>query len=403
MAGNGRQRSVPSSAGSGGAAADPRQISMIEMEVVQGTAPSEGAAETPPFADDPFPRSSGGASSTRRVREGTAAVARSPLLVDSRGHRRPLFSQCVVLSCCIVFVVELGQNGWRVQPFSCPSTCQAFEDHTIVVYDCYRDESRCEANLMLGPSVSVLDAMGAKNSSAIVAGEGWRILACNWLHAGFIHLLLNMLAVINLGFSLERTFGSLRIGLLYVVSGLFGTTTSFVLLPGVLSVGASASVFGLVGACWADVAVNFAARGTLRGSNACSLLVLTAANVLIGLTPWVDNFMHMGGLVAGLVVGTTVFAERTANLATGRLERTRAQLAVASVGGLILVGMLAAAVASTTSTRVQQALRECSFCRHINCVEFALFSEVPWWSCCLVGDPLGALDESPGSPTMSCT
>ena len=105
----------------------------------------------------------------------------------------------------------------------------------------------------------------------------------------------------------------------------------------------------------------------------------------------------------GLAVPEIIDELATTNLATGRLERTRAQLAVASVGGLILVGMLAAAVASTTSTRVQHALRECTFCRHINCVEFSLFSEVPWWSCCLVGDSLGPLDESPGSPTRSCT
>jgi membrane associated rhomboid family serine protease len=47
---------------------------------------------------------------------------------------------------------------------------------------------------------------------------------------------------------LERSFGSWRIGSLYVLSGIFGTMVSVVFLPEVLSVGASASVFGLVGA-----------------------------------------------------------------------------------------------------------------------------------------------------------
>ena len=46
---------------------------------------------------------------------------------------------------------------------------------------------------------------------------------------------------------LERSFGSWRIGSLYVLSGIFGTMVSVVFLPEVLSVGASASVFGLVG------------------------------------------------------------------------------------------------------------------------------------------------------------
>ena len=104
---------------------------------------------------------------------------------------------------------------------------------------------------------------------------------------------------------LERSFGSWRIGALYLLSGIFGTMVSVIFLPEVLSVGASASVFGLIGACWADVALNFCARGTLRGAkgHACSLLLSTLINVCIGLTPFIDNFMHMGGLVAGLVIG----------------------------------------------------------------------------------------------------
>ena len=47
---------------------------------------------------------------------------------------------------------------------------------------------------------------------------------------------------------LERSFGSWRIGALYLLSGIFGTMVSVIFLPEVLSVGASASVFGLIGA-----------------------------------------------------------------------------------------------------------------------------------------------------------
>ena len=113
-------------------------------------------------------------------------------------------------------------------------------------------------------------------------GEWWRVLSCNWLHGGLLHFAMNMFALRNLGVPLERCFGSWRVGVLYLLSGIFGTMVSVIFLPEVLSVGASASVFGLIGACWADVALNFCARGSLRGvkGHACSLLLSTLINVL---------------------------------------------------------------------------------------------------------------------------
>ena len=97
------------------------------------------------------------------------------------------------------------------------------------------------------------------------------MLSCNWLHGGLLHFAMNMFALRNLGVPtqnrshqspvathpayiathqvpLEREFGSWRIGALYLLSGIFGTMVSVIFLPDVLSVGASASVFGLIGA-----------------------------------------------------------------------------------------------------------------------------------------------------------
>ena len=40
---------------------------------------------------------------------------------------------------------------------------------------------------------AVMDDMGAKNDQRIQKhGEWWRVIACNWLHAGLIHLAMNM-------------------------------------------------------------------------------------------------------------------------------------------------------------------------------------------------------------------
>jgi len=96
---------------------------------------------------------------------------------------------------------------------------------------------------------------------------------------------------------------------LYSVSGLLGTITSTIFLPGVISVGASASVFGLVGAYWADIGLNYCARCDLKDTGFCGLLFGTIPNMLIGLTPWVDNFMHLGGYLTGAAIATLMLPE----------------------------------------------------------------------------------------------
>jgi len=278
-----------------------------------------------------------------------------------------------------MFTWEIQANGWKFQPFACPADCGG--------RPCYEDGSPCEANPLLGPTMAVMNQLGAKNDEAIFEqSEWWRIVSCNWLHAGLFHLLLNMLAVVNLGSSLERRFGFCRIAVLYVLSGLFGTMVSVVFLPGVLSVGASASVFGLVGACWADVIQNYCARCTLRDSGAFSLLFLTVLNLCFGLTPMVDNFMHVGGFVAGLMIGLSLFSKKHTD-PTGRRKYTCMQMEIVVISSIATLALLAATVAAAVSTDVQEFGRSCEVCENINCIEITLFTEQPWWSCCIATVP----------------
>ena len=184
----------------------------------------------------------------------------------------------------------------------------------------------------------------------------------------------------GLGVDLERKFGHWRIGALYVVSGLFGAVVSVIFLPNVISVGASASVFGLVGACWADVLLNQCGRYKWP-PKFVSLLSATVINMAIGLTPWVDNFMHIGGFVAGLLIGMSLFAKRGPG-AAGERKYTHTQRVIVVVSAILLAALIALAVAAGTSPGFKSSLRSCSFCEHINCVEISLFTEQPWWSCC---------------------
>mmetsp|Transcript_18540 Transcript_18540/g.30997 ORF Transcript_18540/g.30997 Transcript_18540/m.30997 type:complete len:411 (+) Transcript_18540:199-1431(+) len=311
-------------------------------------------------------------------------VAPPPLqdmyLESPRKPHWPWFCMIAILGCSAYFVMEMQENGWEFQPFSCPRQCPNGRP-------CNEDGSPCEANTLLGPTMAVMDRLGAKNDEAIFhRNEWWRIVTCNWMHGGLIHLVLNMMAVLQLGVSLERSFGFWRVGVLYILSGLFGTMVSVIFLPGVISVGASASVFGLVGSCWSDVIQNYCARCTLQGSGFFSLLILTVINMCIGLTPLVDNFMHVGGFVAGMVVGLTLFSKKHVDV-SGRRTYTCMQREIVFFSSILVLLLVLVSVAAALSKDVQEFFRSCTFCENINCVEIELFTTKPWWSCCIAKVP----------------
>lgn len=72
--------------------------------------------------------------------------------------------------------------------------------------------------------------------------EYYRLVTHLFLHGNWAHLLVNMLALVSFGHTVEQTYGSARFALLYLLGGvtaglLFGLTT-----PGALCIGASGAV-----------------------------------------------------------------------------------------------------------------------------------------------------------------
>ncbi len=162
--------------------------------------------------------------------------------------------------------------------------------------------------------------LGALVPVYVAQGEAWRLVTSAFLHAGFIHLAMNMLALYFLGSFAEITFGRGRFFALYFISGIAGGLALLYFgAPNSPAVGASGAIFGLAGGVF-----GFAVRrGTFstRDPVISQLLFITVINLGIGATiPGVSNTAHVGGLVGGLVFGylmaPTIFSHKRLVAAT---------------------------------------------------------------------------------------
>ncbi|WP_341946928.1 rhomboid family intramembrane serine protease [Microbacterium sp. LWH11-1.2] len=126
--------------------------------------------------------------------------------------------------------------------------------------------------------------------------EPWRLLTAMFVHGGFIHLALNMLALWMLGQSLEPMLGRARFLALYLISGLGGSVAVAVIAPGTSTVGASGAIFGLMAA--------LLIIGRHIGANVTGLLVILGINLVYGFV-FSQNIAwqaHLGGLVIGALI-----------------------------------------------------------------------------------------------------
>ncbi|KAK8956480.1 hypothetical protein KSP40_PGU010853 [Platanthera guangdongensis] len=158
-------------------------------------------------------------------------------------------------------------------------------------------------NPLLGPSSLTLEKFGAVQWEKIVhQHEWWRAVTSIWLHAGVIHLLADSLSLIFIGIRLEQQFGFVRIGVIYIVSGIGGNVLSTLFIANGVSVGSSAALFGLLGAMLAELITNWNIYSN-KAAAISTLLLIGFINLAIGIMPLVNNFAHIGGFFAGFFLG----------------------------------------------------------------------------------------------------
>ncbi len=160
---------------------------------------------------------------------------------------------------------------------------------------------------MLAPATPIVRAFGASGAIPVfMDGMWWTVLSAGWLHASALHILFNMMWVRQLGPTVADIYGAARMVIIYTIAGAAGFVLSSLagyFLGGMpipflrgagLTLGASAPIFGLLGAL-----VHYGRRGgsSLVGGQALQYAIILFVFGLI--MAGIDNYAHAGGFVGG--------------------------------------------------------------------------------------------------------
>ncbi|MCS7048940.1 MAG: rhomboid family intramembrane serine protease [Verrucomicrobiae bacterium] len=145
---------------------------------------------------------------------------------------------------------------------------------------------------------------GGNGAVTIQQGEWWRLITAMFLHGGWFHWAFNSVALWFFGSAIERRWGGTRVLVIFFGAGAAGNLLSAMSQRPDLAIGASAGIFGLLGAFSVAIAeLKAPAYATLRASLLRVLFALVAVDLLVGwLEPLVDNLAHLGGFVAGVLI-----------------------------------------------------------------------------------------------------
>ena len=151
----------------------------------------------------------------------------------------------------------------------------------------------------MGFDLNSLLYFGANSSLLVRSGEIFRLITYMFLHAGFIHIFLNMYSLYIVGTKIEDFFGKWKYIIIYLFSGICGGLLSIGLNQNVISVGASGAIFGLFGAL---IYFGYTYRGYVGAIVKSQIVPIVIYNLIIGFfIPGIDMWGHVGGLFAGML------------------------------------------------------------------------------------------------------
>jgi membrane associated rhomboid family serine protease len=140
---------------------------------------------------------------------------------------------------------------------------------------------------------------------AVRNGQLWRVVTAPLLHANYLHIWMNGLALFSTGRLVEVHSRREYLPLTFFLAALTGSLASIVFYPDTTSIGASGGIMGVIGFL---LVLSYQRREILPPGFSRSILVSIAATAVMGLVAYnvIDNAAHLGGLVAGVLLALIV-------------------------------------------------------------------------------------------------
>jgi rhomboid protease GluP len=159
----------------------------------------------------------------------------------------------------------------------------------------------------LAPSTRSVLVLGASGAVPVFGfGRWWTVLSATWLHGSILHIFFNMLWVRQLAPEVVELYGAPRSVLIYTAAGVAGFALSSgagLLFGGLpipflrgaqVTLGASAAIFGLLGAL-----VYYGRRGGSRHISGQATSMAAVLFIFGFIMPNIDNYAHLGGFLGG--------------------------------------------------------------------------------------------------------
>lgn len=164
----------------------------------------------------------------------------------------------------------------------------------------------------------ILLRLGGGFAPALADGEWWRLLTATFFHGGVLHLVVNQMVLLDVGPAVEAGFrqrrdshGPVRLVGIFLLGAAVGFLASAWWTRDSVTIGASGGIFACYGFWLAEAPRRLVVAGGRRRWWPALVYVLVAfgAGFLI---PGVDNAAHLGGLVAGGLIGAVAARWRSA-------------------------------------------------------------------------------------------